>query len=642
MQSVSPANDPSIRVPGRSWVRRAVWGLLFLVALGARLAFMDSYATDLPYLDQWDVEGRDLYIPYAEGSLEPAALVRIFNAHRIFFTRITALGLWVANGQWDNRLQMVVATGIYLLAAILVCRALWSVLGRRHLVPLALCFGLITAAPFAWENTLWGFQSQIYYCTVFSFGGLYFTLNSRPFRVAWFGGICLLTAALFSFGSGAFAALAVVPALLVRAVVEPERRRDSIVSGAAGLVIGMGGILLQQSTVHATDIYWRNAMVSLAKHLAWPFVDAPCMALVVWLPALLLATGYVWRRIENTQAAALSIAAMGWCFLNALSFVVVAIMRNEQNGGGPSSRYMDTLALALPLNAMAALALMEQAWRRGGRSASWWIWGWLAIMGYGVLNLAFEDSGAAREQWHTRDQPRQIQAVRNFVRTDDPACLPPYDWNIPWDRPIPFFDAAELARILRHPVIRKTLPLSVRASIPLLPVSGADSSFVRDRTDSRCPARTDQLPVWSSYGVEPQAGFSSAVCEPGHLPYLVIEYTGFPNRSRGVGLRLVGADGTWSRDVTPRKIAWKKWEKLVVRQPQTPYRVEAYDRESDYLWFAFTEAREWGRGSRWADALIRAGLGILLFSASMALAALMLVVSGAADAASRTDSLSPG
>jgi hypothetical protein len=35
-----------------------------LIILGAKLSLINSYGSDLPYWDQWDVEPQDLYIPY--------------------------------------------------------------------------------------------------------------------------------------------------------------------------------------------------------------------------------------------------------------------------------------------------------------------------------------------------------------------------------------------------------------------------------------------------------------------------------------------------------------------------------------------------------------------------------------------------
>ena len=169
----------------RQFVNWMILVVMALIAISARLTLIHLYSMDLPYLDQWDQEARSLYIPFEEGTLGPSSLFQLFQQHRIFFTRITALGLYVANGQWDNRLQMVTSSLIYVAIIVAIARSLSLLLRNRHLTVIAFSCLLIVACPYACENTLHGFQSQMYYVIAFSFGTLFLLLNNPPFSWRW-------------------------------------------------------------------------------------------------------------------------------------------------------------------------------------------------------------------------------------------------------------------------------------------------------------------------------------------------------------------------------------------------------------------------------------------------------------------------
>ena len=69
---------------------------LALLVVGARWWLIGNYSSDVPWLDQWDAEAQGLYQPTHVAWFAP------HNEHRIFFTRLLALGLLRANGQWPG------------------------------------------------------------------------------------------------------------------------------------------------------------------------------------------------------------------------------------------------------------------------------------------------------------------------------------------------------------------------------------------------------------------------------------------------------------------------------------------------------------------------------------------------------------
>src|SRR5580700_6563800 len=95
-----------------AWVRRLCTArILIMIALasgvlGGKFLVIDRYGSDLPFWDQWDGEGDFLIHRFAENRLTFHQLFAGHNEHRIFFTRILVLGLYLANDrQWDAKLE---------------------------------------------------------------------------------------------------------------------------------------------------------------------------------------------------------------------------------------------------------------------------------------------------------------------------------------------------------------------------------------------------------------------------------------------------------------------------------------------------------------------------------------------------------
>jgi len=107
------------------------WGLpvgIFGFVLVAQLFLVSRIGTDIPYQDQWDVEGRRLYPEWRDGTWHASELLRPHNEHRIFWTKLLDLGLFSANGQWDPLVQLtagaIVRAAMAALLAGMLARAL--------------------------------------------------------------------------------------------------------------------------------------------------------------------------------------------------------------------------------------------------------------------------------------------------------------------------------------------------------------------------------------------------------------------------------------------------------------------------------------------------------------------------------------
>ena len=172
MNSTAPVPESKLEPPSerRALVREHLgWALsLFLVILGAKLWLIHQAATSLPLLDQWDGEGADVFLPWLQGHLSFADLLRGHNEHRILFTRLLDLGLLEMNHQWDNQLEVVVNAILHTTTLTIFGCAMARMLGKICWPIIWAALALVSVPPFAWENTLWGFQSQFYFLLLFS------------------------------------------------------------------------------------------------------------------------------------------------------------------------------------------------------------------------------------------------------------------------------------------------------------------------------------------------------------------------------------------------------------------------------------------------------------------------------------------
>ncbi|MES1168545.1 MAG: hypothetical protein ABUL61_05195, partial [Oleiharenicola lentus] len=85
-----------VPTPRLRWLPAAA---VFLAVAAAQLWLVAGAGTDIPFQDQWDVEGRGLYPALVDGSLRAGDLLQAHNEHRILWTRVLDVALFAANGQ---------------------------------------------------------------------------------------------------------------------------------------------------------------------------------------------------------------------------------------------------------------------------------------------------------------------------------------------------------------------------------------------------------------------------------------------------------------------------------------------------------------------------------------------------------------
>jgi hypothetical protein len=425
-----------------------------LLVLGAKLVTISTFAVDLPFWDHWEEAG--LYDLFHAGKLSWSAMIGPHNEHRILFSRVLALGLEVANGQWDNRLQSVLCAGVHVLAAIALLTLVVRTGRARELAVLGAAVALVAGLPFARENVGWGFQSQFYLDILFSVLGVGLTLQSTPFSAGWIVGLLCAVLAVMTVGSGGLAVIAIA---LVTGI-DGLRRRIPIGRLVAMLVpIGAGVAFALLLLVRLPSSAWleahdvREFMRAFGRSAAWPCVNQPWLGVVMWVPF----AGLAWRFCRSRDDRPWERVIMGlglWALMHA-----AAIAHARGAGGvGPATRYMDILAVGVVVNAAAGLSLLDASVTLRRRLVGALVAGWSCLALVGGYQI-FVPTIALEMPAFTQVSHRQIENVRRFVATDDMAALSDKS-----GLEIPYPDPKFLAMLLRLPHTRAILPSSVSPS----------------------------------------------------------------------------------------------------------------------------------------------------------------------------------
>ena len=155
-------NHPASR---QGWLLPVV---VFAFVVAADLWLVAGAGTDIPFHDQWNIEGHWLYPRWLDGNLQALDLVQPFNEHRIFWTHLLNLGLFSANGQWDPLVQLVAIAGLRGLYAGGLAWLVGRGLGASGRLAVGAGAVLAFLPHLAWHNVLWGIESHALFVLGFS------------------------------------------------------------------------------------------------------------------------------------------------------------------------------------------------------------------------------------------------------------------------------------------------------------------------------------------------------------------------------------------------------------------------------------------------------------------------------------------
>lgn len=256
-----------------NWVPILEFSAFAALLFGIKLWLIGMYSNVTPFWDQWDAEAEKLYKPFLEGTLGWAELFAPHNGHRIFTTRLLALGLLNINGIWNPLIQMVINAVLHITALGFSIALLTRLIGRNHLLALLVFSLVLFGVPYPWENMLAAFQSQFYFVLLFSVACLWLTITQNPLSTRWWGGVLCAVLAFFSLASGIFElATAALVSLVFYAFGLRKTNKQllavAIVTGLFMLGVALTPNLAKLGGPEATSVpQFLNALTAI---LGWP------------------------------------------------------------------------------------------------------------------------------------------------------------------------------------------------------------------------------------------------------------------------------------------------------------------------------------------------------------------------------------
>lgn len=191
----------------------------FILGLTAffQLFYIQLYAVNIPYWDEWLLVASDASIPAV---LNSEWLLHQHMEHRIAFTRLIS---WINYKLFDFNVRYQILANFFLYLTVPVS-LLYFMRQLKLSQPLALscvsCVFLLTAR--LRDNHLWGFQSQFHFCLLFILWASYLLMTDRKDLLRTFVASCFAVFAMFSFSAG------VVGVLALSMVYLPFKLGDSV------------------------------------------------------------------------------------------------------------------------------------------------------------------------------------------------------------------------------------------------------------------------------------------------------------------------------------------------------------------------------------------------------------------------------
>ena len=446
---------------GRWLMPAAVFG----VVLALQLWLVAVAGTDIPFYDQWEIEGSQLYPAWLDGRLQPADLLRPANEHRILWSNLLNLGLFVLNGQWDPLVQLAVVAGVRAASATALAAMAGQGLSRGRRWGVAAGVAAAFLPHLAWHNVLWGIESFV---LILSLAVLWLLGAGRPSPGRTAAGLVAGLAVLVAMGPGILAPAALLGWAAFRAL--ESRKIDATAWRLAwpALLLFATGVALRVSVPGHTGLGAMTPAQFLAaffRLVSWPH-GLPVAAVLMNLPLLLVAAGRLARRRHPAPGEDFVLLAAGWS-------VVVALATALARGGGDEiavgvpSRYVDFLVLLPLANVWCVVALLREAaprWQASVRltAAAWGIFlfaGWLALSAQVMRGIILP---------RARDREAPVRLVREFQLTRDPAVFAGQPRLL-----VPHPQPAVVLAVLEDPRLQGHLPPSLQPGRPLGPLSRA-------------------------------------------------------------------------------------------------------------------------------------------------------------------------
>jgi len=460
-----------LRTSGTPASDRKHWAgvaLVFAIVVVTQLALVAALGTDVPFLDQWNVEGTWLYPAWRDGSLHFADLLRPVNEHRTLWTHLLNLGLFSLNGQWDPLVQLVAIAALRAACAAALAWLAGRGLSRGGRIAVGVGVAIAFLPHLAWHNVLWGMESHAFFGLGLSVLALAWLGPESRTRGQTWAGLAAGAAALLAMAAGAF-----IPVLLLALAglrLNETRTLDrgwrrwwpELVLLLAALALA--GITPRNTALQAATM--ADFFLALGRALAWPHIGQPWAALLLNLPLALAVAGRLTRRRRAAAGEDFVLLLAGWAVLTAVAAAWTRGGGDEFAFGVPS-RYVDFLVLLPLANVWLLVALVRAARPQWHASARVLAAAWSLFLFVGWLGLSAEVTRRLiRPRLRDRDAP--VRLVREFQRTDDVAVFAGQPRLL-----VPHSDADTVRRVLHDPRLNGFLPPSLQPERPQGPLSRA-------------------------------------------------------------------------------------------------------------------------------------------------------------------------
>lgn len=409
----------------------------------------------MPFWDQWDAEGDWLLRPWVEGHFKMSDLWFPQNEHRLVPSHILTLLLFEVTGTWSNlteaRVNIVLGALTPLLLIWLLHR--WGEIykWRWLVVAVTICGAIL---PFAWENILFGFQSQFYFLCIFTLSALILA-STRPYHAASVSAIVVISIlSVLTMASGLLTPVAVAAVYSLHWLMAKKKHLQTII-----IIVVLAGITVTayltmpynpgHDFLHAQN--FAEFSKALIRVLGWPLTARKLITIVFWLPsAAILITFLVKKKLSRTDVL------MSGCFIwSALQAVAIAYGRGHEPGD-VLSRYTDLLSLGLAGSAWFIVRATEVFNPVGRFRYTFKI---IAILFFAAFFVSHKKR--FRPGINSMKKSKELRTIQEtnvygYLRTGDAHYL--QQGNIPYP------DANRLQMLLDNQGIRQALPPKSRKS----------------------------------------------------------------------------------------------------------------------------------------------------------------------------------
>jgi hypothetical protein len=470
--------------------------LLGLVVLGAKWTLVFLFGGEVPFGDQWDAEVVGLYQPLQAGEFDNASIFTTHNEHRIAATRLLSILMFkIAGDQIDPRLQMVVSTAIHAFwfGMIGVWLARWL---RPSFHPLLFIFLIVLGvAPYAYENTLWPFQSQVYFNLLFWSIAIWGLALGHFTSVRWWCGLMAGICGVLSFGAGGLVGVALVAVICLRGLIKRRIEGSEVLTVlvSIGLVVlgyTLRGEVEQHNVLQADS--WATFALAFIRLIAWPANIGLPIGILLWIPGVWLILELVGGRQKTSD---LSDVAVSVIVLAVANIGATALFRGQNVvSEGIAPRYLDLFSVGLIGNFLALYLLVKA--RVGGiafrRS---FVLTWLVVVGLSFGAIGLHITSKSLPFWK-QSANQQLARIRAYLHSGDERV---FEGKSIWETSYP--NPKRLAKILNTPDLEEILPPGLHQGMARGLLLQGTSQYKEGDIDPRFPPSTSYR-IWGNWSLQ--------------------------------------------------------------------------------------------------------------------------------------------